>query len=245
MALDTTTSARPATATDRYREAERALWAHYGLAPTERFVDIPEPSVRLRVVEVGAGEPVVFLPGTLVAGPAWGALVRELPDRRCLLVDPPGVGLSAPVAYPAGPLRRDRHARSCAGSSTARPRASHRHRPLERHRLGPSRRARDALASRPGRAARRRSRRRRAGGPRLHRAARLATRGTHRPPSSQPRPRPLDHAATPATRRRSTRAVCPTTCRTGWPRSPGTRDRCTRSGRWSGPSSAVGAGSRA
>lgn len=102
MALDTTTSARPATATDRYREAERALWAHYGLAPTERFVDIPEPSVRLRVVEVGAGEPVVFLPGTLVAGPAWGALVRELPDRRCLLVDPPGVGLSAPLAYPAG-----------------------------------------------------------------------------------------------------------------------------------------------
>jgi pimeloyl-ACP methyl ester carboxylesterase len=102
MALETTTSARPTTAIDRYRHAEQALWARYGLAPTERFIDVPEPSVRLRVVEMGGGEPVVFMPGTMVTGPAWGALVRELPRRRCLLVDRPGEGLSAPLTYPAG-----------------------------------------------------------------------------------------------------------------------------------------------
>jgi pimeloyl-ACP methyl ester carboxylesterase len=102
MALETMNPARPVTAAERYRQAERALWRHYGLAPSERFVDLMEPSVRLRVVEVGAGDPIVFVPGTLVTGPAWGALVRELDGYRCVLVDRPGEGLSSPVVYPPG-----------------------------------------------------------------------------------------------------------------------------------------------
>jgi len=102
MALETTTSIRPAAGTDRYRQAEQALWRRYGLAPTERFVEIAEPSVRLRVVEVGSGDPIVFVPGTMVTGPAWGALVAELADYRCLLVDRPGEGLSSPLDYPPG-----------------------------------------------------------------------------------------------------------------------------------------------
>jgi 2-hydroxy-6-oxonona-2,4-dienedioate hydrolase len=102
MALDTTTAARPVAGIDRYRQAEAALWGRYGLSPTERFVDIGEPSGRLRVIEVGSGDPIVFVPGTMVTGPAWGALVRELAGRRCLLVDRPGQGLSAPLSYPEG-----------------------------------------------------------------------------------------------------------------------------------------------
>jgi 2-hydroxy-6-oxonona-2,4-dienedioate hydrolase len=102
MALETTTSVRPATGLVRYRQAEQALWQRYGLAPTERFVDVTEPFVRIRIVEVGSGEPIVFVPGTLVTGPAWGALIRELDGARCLLVDRPGEGLSSPVDYPAG-----------------------------------------------------------------------------------------------------------------------------------------------
>jgi pimeloyl-ACP methyl ester carboxylesterase len=68
----------------------------------ERFVDVTEPSVRIRVVEVGSGEPIVFVPGTMVTGPAWGALVAELAGYRCLLIDRPGEGLSSPVTYPSG-----------------------------------------------------------------------------------------------------------------------------------------------
>lgn len=37
-----------ATSTDprieRYREAERALWSHYALEPTERFVQLDSPA---------------------------------------------------------------------------------------------------------------------------------------------------------------------------------------------------------
>jgi pimeloyl-ACP methyl ester carboxylesterase len=102
MALETTTAARPAVASDRYRQAEMALWDHYGLRPTERYVDIPDPAVRLRVVELGAGSPILFFPGTLVTGPAWAALVRELAGHRCLLVDRPGQGLSSAVDFLPG-----------------------------------------------------------------------------------------------------------------------------------------------
>ncbi|MET0816972.1 MAG: alpha/beta hydrolase [Solirubrobacteraceae bacterium] len=82
--------------TQRYREAERALWRHYDIEPAERFVDVG--GVRLRVLEVGSGESVLFVHGT--GGPgAWPALVRELSGCRCLLLDRPGWGLSEPVAY--------------------------------------------------------------------------------------------------------------------------------------------------
>jgi pimeloyl-ACP methyl ester carboxylesterase len=102
MALETITTARPTTGIDRYRQAEEVLWHHYGLEATERFVDLADPRCRLRVVEVGSGDPIVFFPGTMVTGPAWGALVRELSRYRCLLVDRPGEGLSEPIAFPRG-----------------------------------------------------------------------------------------------------------------------------------------------
>ena len=84
---------------DRYRASERALWARHGLEPTERWVDIREPAARLRVVEVGSGSPVLFVPGTGGIGPYWAPLVKELPGFRCLLVDRPGWGPSDPIDY--------------------------------------------------------------------------------------------------------------------------------------------------
>jgi 2-hydroxy-6-oxonona-2,4-dienedioate hydrolase len=85
---------------ERYRAAERTLWAAHGLEPAERFIDLDEVGGSLRVLDIGAGDPVLFLPGTGGTGPYWAPLVRELKaDRRCLLVDRPGWGLSTPVDY--------------------------------------------------------------------------------------------------------------------------------------------------
>lgn len=93
----------PAERTDprveRYQEAERALWDHYGLEPAERFVEIDQPPARLRIIEVGSGEPTVFIPGTPGTGPYWGALLRTLRGVRALLLDRPGWGLSTPIDY--------------------------------------------------------------------------------------------------------------------------------------------------
>jgi pimeloyl-ACP methyl ester carboxylesterase len=83
----------------RYREAERRLFSAYGLEPAERFIDLDEPRLRLRILEVGSGEPVIFLPGTGGTGPYWAPLLRELPGIRSILVDRPGWGLSTPVDY--------------------------------------------------------------------------------------------------------------------------------------------------
>lgn len=85
---------------DRYRAAERSLWAKHGLEPSERFIDLGTAGGTLRVLDLGTGDPVLFVPGIGGTGPYWAPLVRELQaNRRCLLVDRPGWGLSTPVDY--------------------------------------------------------------------------------------------------------------------------------------------------
>jgi len=85
----------------RYRQAEHDLWHAFGLEPTERFVEVPLPraTVRIRVLEIGSGEPAIFIPGTGGTGPYWAPLIRELPGVRCVLIDRPGWGLSSPLDY--------------------------------------------------------------------------------------------------------------------------------------------------
>jgi pimeloyl-ACP methyl ester carboxylesterase len=83
----------------RYRQAERAWWTHHGLDPMERFIDLGSPAVRLRVLEVGSGTPVLFIHGSAGAGAVWAPLVRELSGFRCLMLDRPGWGLSSPINY--------------------------------------------------------------------------------------------------------------------------------------------------
>ena len=96
-AAPTMTSAEPGA--DRYREAERSLWTYYGLEARERFVELSSPPVTMRVVEVGSGPPVLFIPGTGGTGPYWGSLVRSLTGFRCLMLDRPGWGLSTRLDY--------------------------------------------------------------------------------------------------------------------------------------------------
>ena len=83
----------------RYRSAEHELWQHYGLQPTERYIQLHSPPARLRVLEVGSGTPLLMVPGTGGTGPYLGALVRELGAFRCLVLDRPGWGLSTAIEY--------------------------------------------------------------------------------------------------------------------------------------------------
>jgi 2-hydroxy-6-oxonona-2,4-dienedioate hydrolase len=106
MGSQSIASSRAATTTDRYRDLERALWDHYGLAPTERSIEVASPKVRLRVVEVGSGPPILFVPGTAGVGPAWGALVAQLSGYRSILIDRPGWGLSERIDYSKAEYRR-------------------------------------------------------------------------------------------------------------------------------------------
>ena len=84
--------------TGRYLDAERRLWQHYELEPSERFLDLDAPVARLRVLEVGSGEPVLFVHGTVGSG-AWATLIRELPGFRSIVLERPGWGLSSPLDF--------------------------------------------------------------------------------------------------------------------------------------------------
>jgi pimeloyl-ACP methyl ester carboxylesterase len=85
--------------TERYRDAERTLWQRCGLEPSERYVELADPRLRIRIVEAGTGRPVLFIAGTGGTGPYWAPPIRELSGVRCLAVDRPGWGLSSPLDY--------------------------------------------------------------------------------------------------------------------------------------------------
>ena len=81
----------------RFRAAEQRLWAAHGVRPTERRIRLQRTDVDVRVQEVGAGPPILFVHGANTSGASWIALAAQMPDFRCLVVDRPGTGLSDPL----------------------------------------------------------------------------------------------------------------------------------------------------
>ena len=91
---------------DRFRRAEAAIWAHYGLAPTERLVQLADPELRVRILEVGSGRPMLMVHGTIGPG-AFPSLIEALGgQRRFIVVDRPGWGGSEPLRMVANDYRR-------------------------------------------------------------------------------------------------------------------------------------------
>jgi 2-hydroxy-6-oxonona-2,4-dienedioate hydrolase len=90
-----------------YRAAEATFWASIGRRPTtEHQVRLPTTGTTVRIQEVGEGPPAVFLHGGPNTGSTWIPLLAHLDGLRCLLVDRPGTGLSAPYPITATNLPR-------------------------------------------------------------------------------------------------------------------------------------------
>jgi pimeloyl-ACP methyl ester carboxylesterase len=84
----------------RYRASEERLWHSLGVMPTERQLVPGRIGGRVRVQELGAGPPVLFVHGASTCGTSWADLAARLPDKHCLLLDRPGTGLSDPLDPP-------------------------------------------------------------------------------------------------------------------------------------------------
>ena len=84
----------------RYRAAEEALWRSLGATPAERRLSLARTMTQVRVQEVGAGPPIVFIHGANTSGASWAAIAASLTGFRCLLVDRPGTGLSPALRQP-------------------------------------------------------------------------------------------------------------------------------------------------
>ena len=95
-----------------YVEAEARVFGGYALSRAVHALSLAQPRLRLRAVEVGAGEPTVFLHGFSHCTAHWAPLVSRLSGMRSLMLDAPGHATAdaraVAVFMPA----------SCAGSST-------------------------------------------------------------------------------------------------------------------------------
>jgi pimeloyl-ACP methyl ester carboxylesterase len=90
----------------RYRTKQDALLAAAGLHGTSRFVEIAEPQLRVQVLEMGQGDPVLMVHGGNSVAIGWLPLLERLHGRFHLFApDRPGCGLTTPYAYEGVDLR--------------------------------------------------------------------------------------------------------------------------------------------
>ena len=97
-----------------YEEAERTLLSEFGIERRSRRLLLADPALTARVLETGAGDPILLLHGSGMSAPTWAPLLPHLRDRRIHAFDLPGFGLSDPHDYAGRPLRR--HAVAQVGS---------------------------------------------------------------------------------------------------------------------------------
>lgn len=90
---------------DKIRSAEASLFASYGFEGAESSFDLLNAQVRLRVLTIGCGTPIVMLHGVTLAAAVWAPLVALLGNYRVHLVELPGHGLSGPFNYRAARVR--------------------------------------------------------------------------------------------------------------------------------------------
>lgn len=79
----------------RYVDAERSYFAREGVALQDRYVDLQRPRLRVRMLELGAGAPVLFVHGGGGSAAQWAPLLARIRGRRLLAVDRPGCGLTS------------------------------------------------------------------------------------------------------------------------------------------------------
>ncbi len=76
------------------RAAEKELFGFYGIDAKEHYVFLPEQGIKVRVLEIGSGEPLVIVPGNTGDAFPLASLITELKGRRIIAINRPGGGLS-------------------------------------------------------------------------------------------------------------------------------------------------------
>jgi pimeloyl-ACP methyl ester carboxylesterase len=89
-----------------FLQAEAQVFAGYSLEPRSRELQLAKPKLRVRAVEVGSGDPVLFMHGFSLCTAHWAPLFARLPSLRRIAIDMPGHGASDGFDYNGVNLRR-------------------------------------------------------------------------------------------------------------------------------------------
>jgi 2-hydroxy-6-oxonona-2,4-dienedioate hydrolase len=87
------------------RRAEQELFAFYGLDAKEHYVLLQDQGIKIRVLEIGSGEPLVIVPGNTGDAFPLASLMAELKGRRIIAINRPGGGLSEGMDHNAVNIR--------------------------------------------------------------------------------------------------------------------------------------------
>ena len=88
-----------------FLNAESEVFARYALNPQTRELQLDKPRLTVRAVEMGAGEPALFLHGFGLTTAHWAPLLARLPALHSIAIDMPGHGASGGVDYRGVNLR--------------------------------------------------------------------------------------------------------------------------------------------
>jgi pimeloyl-ACP methyl ester carboxylesterase len=82
-----------------FLHAEARFFSSYSLEPRSRAIRLQKPAILVRAVEVGTGEPALFLHGFSLCAAHWVPLFARLSSLRRMAIDMPGHGASDGVDY--------------------------------------------------------------------------------------------------------------------------------------------------
>jgi len=91
------------------RNAEKALFNHYGIEAKEHYIILPGQHIKVRVLEIGDGEPLVIVPGNTGDAFVLASLMAELKGRRIFAINRPGGGLSEGIDHTTIKIREFAH----------------------------------------------------------------------------------------------------------------------------------------
>jgi 2-hydroxy-6-oxonona-2,4-dienedioate hydrolase len=91
------------------RNAEKALFSHYGIEAKEHYVTLTDQQIKVRVLEIGDGEPMVIVPGNTGDAFVLASLMTELKGRRIYAINRPGGGLSEGMDHTTVNIREFAH----------------------------------------------------------------------------------------------------------------------------------------
>lgn len=76
------------------RHAERNLFEHYGIVAKDHYILLKSYGIKIRVSEIGDGEPLIVVPGNTGDVFPLTPLLAEIKGRRIIAINRPGGGLS-------------------------------------------------------------------------------------------------------------------------------------------------------